>query len=493
MHELELKFRLDDAAALRWQQMFEAQGARRQHLRARYFDTEDSRLAAAGVALRLRLEGPRWVQTLKASGESSVHRLEHEVAVPGRPGDTPALDLARHAGTPALARLQQALGDTPAAELIERFATDVWRSTVVLEDAEGSRIEAALDLGRVLAAGRESRVAELELEHLGGPVGALFRRAEEALSVGGLWLSTISKAQQGEALRAGSPAPATRAQPLRPAPNADGATLLRTVLDNALAHALPNLGITAEGQGDAEHLHQARVGLRRLRTALREFARAGTGIDPAWEPVLAQAFRTLGEQRDHDAVAAAVKPLLDAAGAPKTNWATPAPVDTVAAARAPLLQLTLLRLLAVVHSSDDTLSALSHREASTLVASRLQRLHRQAVQASRHFEALPLVEQHRARKRLKRLRYLSEFAQLLWPEEKVAAYVEALKPMQEALGRHADCATAAEHFRRDAETDPAAQFATGYLLAHLEVTAHDAGKALRPLRKLARFWRRRPA
>ena len=489
MNELELKFRLDPHASLRWQQMFEAQHARRLRLRARYFDTDDGNLGRAGVALRLRLEGDHWVQTLKARGESAVHRLEHEVAVPGAPDDTPALDLTRHAGTPAHEQLLKALGSAGPAALVERFATDVWRSIVVIEDHDGSRIEAALDLGHVRAGGQEAPIAELELEHLDGPQAALFKRAEEALSVGGLWLSTISKAEQGARLRAGSPTPATKALPLASMPDAHGAMVLRTVLDNTLAQVLPNLSISAEGQADAEHIHQARVGLRRLRTVLREFAKAGPGIDPAWEPALAQTFRTLGQQRDHEAVSAAVRPLLDAAGAPKTAWAAPTEVDVTAAARAPALQQALLRLLALLHGGDESLSPLSHRATVELMASRLQRLHRRVDRAGRDFEALPLADQHTARKRLKRLRYLSEFAQLLWPEDKVRAYVDTLKPMQEALGQHADCAVAAEHFRHDAESDADAQFAAGYLLGHLETTARAAHRALRPMRKLKRFWR----
>ncbi|MBL0726184.1 CHAD domain-containing protein [Piscinibacter sp. HJYY11] len=492
MNELELKFRLDERAAQQWQRMFDAQGARRLRLRARYFDTDDGSLGRAGIALRLRLEGDHWVQTLKARGDSAVHRLEHEVAVPAAPDETPALDIAHHTGTPAHEQLLKAMGGTGQAALEERFATDVWRSIVVIEDPAGSRVEAALDLGHVHAGDRRAPVAELELEHLDGPVASLFKRAEEALSVGGLWLSTISKAEQGERLRQGSPTPATKARAVASMPNATGAQVLRMVLANTLAQVLPNLSIAAEGQADDEHIHQARVGLRRLRTALREFAKTGPRIDPVWESALAKTFRTLGEQRDHEAVSAAVRPLLEAAGAPKTVWDAPTAVDTTAAARAPALQQTLLHLLSLLHDSDESLSPLSHEAVLELFAKRLQRLHRRVERAGRVFETLSTTEQHAVRKRLKRLRYLSEFAQLLWAADEVDAYVDTLKPMQEALGHHADCTVAAEHFQRDAKTDPSAQFAAGYLRGHLETTARVAHKALRRMRKLQRFWRDRP-
>lgn len=489
MNELELKFRLDEPAALRWQQMFEAQHARRLRLRARYFDTDDGRLGRAGIALRLRLEGDQWVQTLKARGESAVHRLEHEVAVPGAPDETPALDIARHAGTAAHGPLLKALGSAGPAALVERFATDVWRSIVVIEGSDDSRIEAALDLGHVHAAGRQSPIAELELEHLAGPLAALFARAEEALTIGGMWFSTISKAEQGERLRAGKPGPATKAQALALPHRAQGAAVLRAMLENTLAHTLANLSITAEGKAQAEQIHQARTGLRRLRTVLRELSSAGPRFDPAWEPVLAYTFRVLGTQRDHEVVSAAVRPLLEAAGAPKTAWTAPTAPDLVAAARAPALQRTMLQLLALVHSPDERLCPLSRKEITALLARRLQHLHRQLRRDAKTFESLPPAQQHRLRKRLKRLRYLSEFAQALWPEHRVARYVEALKPMQDALGWHADCAAGAAHFHEDAKTDPRAQFAAGYLQAHLHTTAHAAHEALRGTQELDRFWK----
>ena len=45
-------------------------------LAARYLETADGDLARARVALRLRLEGDAWVQTLKAEGRVALQRLE---------------------------------------------------------------------------------------------------------------------------------------------------------------------------------------------------------------------------------------------------------------------------------------------------------------------------------------------------------------------------------------------------------------------------------
>lgn len=81
------------------------------HLKAKYFDTPDKLLSQHGVALRLRLEGEHWVQTLKAAGKSHLHRFEHNHDF-GISEHAPALDLTIYQDeSEALAILQNALGD----------------------------------------------------------------------------------------------------------------------------------------------------------------------------------------------------------------------------------------------------------------------------------------------------------------------------------------------------------------------------------------------
>jgi triphosphatase len=56
-------------------------------LTAMYLDTADRRLARAGIAWRLRREGRRWIQTLKANGSHALERFEHEVIRPNASHD----------------------------------------------------------------------------------------------------------------------------------------------------------------------------------------------------------------------------------------------------------------------------------------------------------------------------------------------------------------------------------------------------------------------
>ena len=183
----------------------------RTRLQARYFDTADERLAAQGIVLRLRKEGRRWVQTVKATGDNALHRLEHNVDL-GTAGASPDIDPRRHEGTPVGERLARALAgeDGQLLALVERQSTDIVRFTrdVRSTGPGGVVAELALDVGKVVAhAGtpeqRASPVCELELELKRGSVPGLVALAQRWSQQHGLWFSTISKAERGARLLAG--------------------------------------------------------------------------------------------------------------------------------------------------------------------------------------------------------------------------------------------------------------------------------------------------
>lgn len=489
--ETELKLRLDAAAVDRWRDRLQAHGAHDVRLRARYFDTADSRLARGRVALRLRQEGTHWVQTLKGPGENAVRRLEHEVALPARQRAPARPDLSLHAGSEAGAALSQALGGAGAEALSERFETDVRRASRLFFTAAGTEVELALDQGEVRAGKARDVVTELELELKGGAPEGLFDMARDAVSEGGLWLSTLTKAQRGERLLFGAAAPAVKAQPMtKLARPAGGPEFLSTVLHNVLDQVLHNATEVAEGSTDAERIHQLRIGLRRLRTALRELQALDDAIRAEWERPLAEAFARLGERRDNEAVAAAVRPLLEAAGAPKTTWPAPEFADTRAAVRSVEFQAVLVEVMALAHRGAGAGAALSRGALKALLAGRLDRLHRQVLRDGRRFEVLAVERQHRVRKRLKRLRYLAEFVRPLWPGKPVDRFLKRLKPAQDALGAHNDTVVAADRFRAEARHDPAALFSAGYLQAHLQATGVNARKALREVEKAKPFWKK---
>lgn len=505
MSELELKFRIPDAALASLRQALRSQGARRTRLQARYFDTEDGLLARHLVALRLRLEGRRWVQTLKAAGAGAVHRLEHEVRVPGSPSAVPPLNLRLHDGSEAGDALQAALQSRPDAELLEQHGTDITRLHCLVQTSGGTVVEVALDTGQAMAGSLSVAITELELEHKGGPVGGLFEWADALVQHGGLWLCSITKAERGQRLAGQTqpsatpkpapmptPRPARKAQGPRLAASADGATLLRTVLQATLTPVLAAASEVAEGDTAADTIHRLRVALRRLRTVLHELQPLSAAIVPAWDAALADSFALLGQTRDQQAVAAAVQPLLQAAGAPRLHWQADVPVAPAVAVREGRFQATLLAILALAHAGPERFAALSSQQVMALLSARLHKLHGQVAREGRHFEALPIVQQHRVRKRVKRLRYLIDLTGGLWPERgdkrSVKRFVQHLSAAQAALGAHNDVAVAAAAFRRDAAAHPEAWFAAGWLQAHLAVTARRARKALVKVAEGHQFW-----
>lgn len=490
--ELELKFRLDDAARARWRARLLKQGARQQRLSAHYFDTADGRLDRARISLRLRQEAAGWVQTLKAAGDGAVARHEHEVPLPGfAPDERPPLDLQRHAGSAAFKPLLAALdGDAEASHLAVRHAAIVRRTALHVRTAAGTEAELALDEGEVLAGERRSPIGELEIEHIDGPVDGLFDIGRDVLAAGGAWLGTVSKAERGARLLAGAPPRAVKAAPMARPPHGDGHAFVRAVLRNALAQVLPNLGEVAEGDDAPERIHQFRVGLRRLRTALRELAALDPRLQPEWEGSLQQAFARLGERRDDDSAAALVLPLLQAADAPKCRWSETAGVDLIGAARAPALQAVLLGLIACIEVAAPQPGLPPHALKAWL-AGRLQRLWRRICRDGRRFEQLSTDQQHRVRKRLKRLRYLAEFAAPLWDAKAAARSSGRLAPVQDALGVCNDHRVALARFGADAETDPRSLFAVGFLQARLPALQHEAQRRLRRLAGQRTFWQRR--
>ncbi|HEX4882683.1 MAG TPA: CYTH domain-containing protein, partial [Casimicrobiaceae bacterium] len=202
--EVELKLRVPPAAVpkLRSHPALAAHRhgpVRRERLAATYFDTPDLRLAAQGIALRVRRERGRWVQTIKTAGTTAgglARRDEHEWDL-GRASRPPAPDLARLAASPVGPAFARAAGGRPIEPC---FVTEFQRTSVPLAFPDGTRALAAIDTGRVYVPGREAEalpLSELELELETGDVARLFELALAFADDVPLAAETRSKAQRG--------------------------------------------------------------------------------------------------------------------------------------------------------------------------------------------------------------------------------------------------------------------------------------------------------
>jgi triphosphatase len=488
---------------------------RRISLAAMYLDTDDRRLADAGLAWRVRREGRRWVQTLKSGGPNALERFEHEVVRPDA-----SHDAVHHAGTPVgdhlIAVLHRARRD--GVELGVRYRTEVRRTTRQVR-TRGAVVEIAFDEGRLLAGDASERIHELEFELVSGSVAGMLALAERWRKRYGLVYDPRSKAERGDRLADGHPHPKLRkAAPVAYAMTANAVDAFGSVLDECLAHITRNVIGLIEGDQALriEHVHQLRVGIRRLRSALRSF-RGWTPPPPAdLVDGLRSLFNTLGETRDSDVLGSGVVAELTRVGAPPLTWpatvAAPDPVEAlkadaaqanllawiawrsglvkaaraaeVAVAQKPLAEATSLtagHVIVDIAPSDGVLPSTrdvpaasgwarapeDHPPLRRLAQRRLRQWHRRIVADWNMFDELDDAALHALRKRIKRQRYAVEFFSPVLRRRQVRRYQEVLAAVQERMGQLNDLYVARDRYQSFVESDPAAWFALGWLAARI--------------------------
>ena len=498
MTEFELKFEIPPTSLLRVAAALKVGKISRQRLQARYFDTVDGTLAAHGLVVRMRKEGRRWVQTAKGPSGTLLERLEHNASLGQQPkGVDPAVDLARHAGTPvgkAIANALNLKAGEACPDIAPLYETDVRRITRLVEH-DGSVLEIALDQGRILSGNQSLPICELEVELKKGRPGHAVALARQWCAEYGLSLSSITKSMKGQRLRNAEfwgPAVTATAPAFRR--DATGAQIVAAVLQSCLNQIVPNASELAAASSDPDHVHQLRVGLRRLRTALRELDGLTDAFDAAWEPALVHVFRKLGEFRDHDHLERDLQPKLLAAGGPNVSFAQVGKdiPDPAAVVRAPAFQDVLLSLIGFAHRSEPQLAsnnASAHDAVKKILRSRLKKLRSQALKEGEKFTELNQTEQHRVRKRLKRLRYVSEFSAAFFKARKLSAFIAALKPAQDALGLYNDELMALQACRRLAIDDPCAWFGVGWLESRRMPNAQHCLDDIEAFAKAQPFWR----
>lgn len=484
--ELELKLKVPSDSAPKVEARVDHRGsAVRTHLEAVYYDTPDHRLAQAGMGWRVRREGGQWVQTLKAQrdGGDGLGREEHNVAVRSR--RRPDADAIRHAGTPAGERLLALLAELPTPPE-ERFRTDVQRLSRRTR-VPGGTVELAFDTGRIIAGDRSVPVRELEIELVSGRAHAVIAAAKGWVQRHGLWIDTTTKSHRGTMLADGADLAQHVRTPLpllRPDMSVDAA--VREMMRACLVQVMGNASAVAGGMGDDEHVHQARIGIRKLRTVLGVFGRHVDTIDPTWQPRLAEIFSVLGAGRDRTVVLTQWADALEEAGAPTITQPPADATDPGEVFRGADYNLLILELLDHVHGTavdgDDDLVDVVSRE--------LTRLRRRSLSKPRRFPQLDETEQHDVRKRLKRLRYVAEMTAALFPRKDARRYVRAIAPAQETLGTLNDLGVAIELYREVVPTDPTAWFAVGWLTSRRAAVVKQCVAPLREAAEAKRYWRR---
>ena len=515
MHELELKFAIPSYQQSVLRKNIDTKTAQQQRLSAYYFDTPNQDLAKQGIALRIRFEDSQWVQTLKTAGDGVAKRVELNtvLSLTGTPDtlDVSSLvpDVSLITEPAVVAQLTSIMPlDELAQALTVQYFTDVQRTSRQIKK-NNSRIEIAYDIGKV-GIGRlnsqkpannhgltQSDIHEIEFELLEGDPSDLIEVAKTWCKKYKLYLSTVTKAQRGSLLLANK----QYAQPVK----ADLAVLqlhkgisqfafLQAVVNNCLVQILPNASAIAEGSPDGNLVHQLRVGIRRLRTALKHFKFAQDYIDPNWLMVLKQTFSLLGEYRDKEILQIKTQPLLESVGAPHVEWSTAVDIMPIDAVRANDFQILLLELIGFTHLAVPA----DNPKAKATVAKKLEKLFTAIAVASDKFASLDTESQHGVRKDLKSLRYVSEFAAPLFASQtngkkgkkaaELNAFLQYLEPAQDVLGEYNDNVVGHANYLEKAKTDPNALFAVGWFSGREQASAEQCAVSLKTVKNAPKFW-----
>lgn len=388
-----------------------------------WLDTADGALAADGLALEER----RGARTLLRS-----------LPDPARPW-CPASPVEPEAGTAP-----------PADPVVPLAAFTGRRLTMPLGPVQALLLAGEI---RCVATGRPA--ARLLLTGPAPEVLGLMRSLAEALP---LLPPCATLAEEGRALaRAEAPRPRLRGAPdLSHAPTVEDA--LAQAIGHLLEAALVQLPVALAGERP-EGVHQLRVALRRLRSALRVF-RAAVDTDAlrAFDAALRGILNALGPARDWDVWLGGIGAALDAAmpGDPRIAKLLAAARTEREAAYALLRDLldapgfrtaiwdgiALVRLRGWREGATagmlDTLGERLDRFAVPLLARRWKRLKRDA----RGLRDLGSEALHELRLDAKRLRYAAEMFAPLWPGRDTRRFLKRLSDLQEVLGLANDAAVA---------------------------------------------------
>jgi len=505
--EVELKLICDaaDQSVLHaWPRLAKAKLRDKDQLESVYFDTPDSLLRKSGYVLRVRRTQKGYVQTVKAEGDGLIERPEWEQAVPGAEPDRAALN-----ATPLAALLDE------NPQLAALFSVSIERSTYLIKQGR-SLIEVALDHGRVRKpdAARSSDttfISEIELELKDGSVADLFALGSEIGALVPVRLGVKSKAERGFDLIGTRTDPqACKAEPITLSEDMTAADAFRAIGHGCLRHLRINEDVLLDRR-DVDGVHQARVAIRRLRSAMSMFKDLlEDGRFEAITGQLKQLSEPLGRARNLDIFLSETLPAERCRNPDDIqllNLEKYLEEERSEAYAAVILRLRsdewrqfFLELVAWINagpwlSDSDGLD----QSASAFAASVLDKWLRRVRKRGRDLAALSAEDRHKVRIAAKKLRYGAEFFASLYPGKKETkrrkAFLSTLSELQDSLGALNDMETGQEilgelaHAEAEEIRQMAACFTASGAPDRSKKLLKSAEKAYEALRECEPFWR----
>ena len=471
---------------------------RRKKLRSVYFDTPEHDLHAAGISLRLRRQNGGWLQTVRADqhvdgGVSNLVELEALL-------EREEPDLGKIADKKIKRVVQKAAKGTTLKPV---FETIVQRTTRTIK-AQGSEIQLAVDDGEVRAGDKAREVHEGELELKAGDAEGLLLAAEKLLDGPELKLSSRSKAKRGYllALQKGTSAEPEKARAVRIDRKDTCAKAFAAILQSAVRQILVNREAVLETD-DPNGAHQLRIGLRRLRSALRALRPlADRSSLRAFERCARDMGRCVGTLRDADVLISGIHAPVEAASSDKAGFAEL--LETLARererrrdeVRAALRGSSWTRLQLYLSLWPRTLAENPKldKRVSGHAGMVLGKAWKKAAKLGRNLEKLDAEHCHEMRKVLKTLRYQAEFFAPLFGKRHTERFIERLKALQDVFGYINDVRMAPKLVELQKQSDAGidAARAASYAVGHHEAQAahvwRSAGDAWNDLKHARRFW-----
>jgi inorganic triphosphatase YgiF len=450
--------------------------------RSVYFDTGEWELSKRGLSLRIRQSGNERIQTVKSgdgSAAASFTRQEWQRPVAD---NMPVLD------DPEIQPVLAGTDDT----LAPVFDIHVKRNRWSVTEGE-TKIEVALDLGKVVAADREAPLCEMELEKKTGPPTALFALARKINLITPAHIGVLSKAERGYRLL-GPASGAIKASitPLTAEMNA--ATAFAQIAAACLKQFRLN-EMTLSWSRNADALHQARVSLRRLRSL---FSICKSMFDDSRFDHLREELRwlasELGNARDIDVL---IKRASDGDLSSRLHQARSAAYGAVEAAlsstRARSLMIDLAEWISIRDwRSDQAGASLLLQPSRDFASTVLDRLWRKVARGGSNLIDLDDETRHELRITAKKLRYAAEFFGSLYDSKaqtrRHKRFIAAMEGLQDQLGSLNDLATAPDMLS-ELDLSNVAGAEDLVSAADKDKLLHDAAEAHDIFVDAKRFWR----
>lgn len=436
--EAEIKLDIDpaDASRLAGLPVFEGEADHKRQISV-YFDLPKGKLRRNGWVLRVREADGRFIQTIKRSGPSPipVERDEWEEEVGGLSPDLKAI-----ARTP----LADVVRARQFGELRAVCRCDVDRTTRIITSGKGS-FELTYDEGLVEARDACEPIHEVELELKDGDLSALLASARTIVRQAPVKIGVLAKSERGFALADEKPTAPAKATPVMLARRMSVAEGFATVATGCLKHFRMNEPLLI-AERDPEALHQLRVAIRRLRSALWLFRPAVRDTKlPGFQDQLRRFTRELGAPRNIDVILATL-PLNDPARSHLEDDRKRLYTKIIRKLDSRSFRLFIFDLFAWIQAGKWRAGKKACGPLMPFAVRRLDRLWRKIDRKAEHLGRLSDEERHKVRIDTKKMRYAVEF--LVEPlrslGDKQVRFVRAAENIQDRLGELNDLATRQE-------------------------------------------------